>query len=297
MRSVRLRAFAKINLGLRVLGRRPDGYHEIRTIYQTITLADRLEVSISARPASIRIEVDDPAVAGGRENLVYQACERWRRTRGFRGAVRVELRKRIPPGSGLGGASSDAAAVILGLERLSGDRLSSEARFRVAATLGSDVSFFLMGGRALGCGRGEEVYPLPDLPKRPCLIVFPGLNQSTREAYQALDCRLTAAAQARSIDSFGVWSQFPTESWGSAENDFEDVAFAKWPKLRSLKRQLLRAGAETASLSGSGSAIYAIWETARQLSSARRLVPAGWRLFAVRTLPRSEYRRRLFDAS
>jgi 4-diphosphocytidyl-2-C-methyl-D-erythritol kinase len=297
MPAVRLRAFAKINLGLRVLGRRPDDYHEIRTIYQTVTLADRLQVSVLPRSAGISVEVDDPAVPGGRGNLVYRACERWRQASGFRGGVQVKLEKRIPAGSGLGGASSDAAAALWGLEHLTGDRLSPVARFSLAAGLGSDVPFFLVGGRALGCGRGEEVYPLPDLPRRPCLVIFPGFSQSTREAYQDLDCQLTAAARPRSIDSFGVWSQFPNEGWGPAENDFEKVVFAKWPKLRSLRQQLLRAGAETASLSGSGSAIYAIWDTARQLSAARRLVPPGWRAFAVRTLPRSEYRRRLFDAS
>lgn len=297
MPAVRLHAFAKVNLGLRVLGRRPDGYHEIRTLYQTVTLADRLQVSILPRSAGISVEVNDPAVPGGRENLVYRACERWRRARGFPGGVRVKLEKRIPTGSGLGGASSDAAAALLGLERLTGDKLSEAARFRLAAALGSDVPFFLVGGRALGCSRGEEVYALPDLPTRPCLVIFPGFAQSTREAYRDLDCQLTAGSRPRSIDTFGVWSQFPIEGWGPAENGFEEVVFAKWPKLRKVKRQLLLAGAETASLSGSGSAVYAIWETARQLSAARRLLPAEWQSFAVRTLPRSEYRRRLFDAS
>jgi len=297
MPSVRLRAFAKINLGLRILGRRPDGYHEIRTIYQTVTLADRLQVSILPRSTGIQVEADDPAVPGGRENLVYWACERWRRARNFRGGVRVKLEKKIPAGSGLGGASSDAAAALLGLEHLTGDKLSPAARFKLAVALGSDVPFFLVGGRALGCGRGEEVYPLADLPRSRCLVVFPGVGQFTREAYRDLDCQLTGRARARSIDTFGVWSQFPIEGWGPAENGFEDVVFAKWPKLRSLKQQLLRAGAETASLSGSGSAIYAIWDNARRLNAARRLVPPGWRTFVVCTLPRSEYRRRLFDAS
>jgi 4-diphosphocytidyl-2-C-methyl-D-erythritol kinase len=209
----------------------------------------------------------------------------------------VKLEKEIPAGSGLGGASSDAAATLLGLERLTGDRLSSAARLRLAAALGSDVPFFLVGGLALGCGRGEEVYALPDPPKRPCLVVVPEFRQSTREAYQELDSQLTARARPRSIDSFGVWSQFPKENWGPAENDFETVVFAKWPKLRSLKQQLLRAGAEIASLSGSGSAIYAIWDSDRQLNAARSLVPPEWRSFAVRTLPRSEYWRRLFETS
>jgi 4-diphosphocytidyl-2-C-methyl-D-erythritol kinase len=289
-------AFAKINLGLRVLGRRPDGYHEIRTIYHTVTLADHLEVSIRTRSTGTVVDTDDPTIPGGRENLVYRACERWRRARKFRGGIRVELRKKIPAGSGLGGASSDAAATLLALERLTGERLAPVSRFELAAQLGSDVPFFLLGGRALGCGRGEEVYALPDLPPRLCLVIFPGSAQSTREAYQAAGLRLTERARPRSIYSFGRGPQWPRDSWGPAENDFEAVVFVKWPELRRLKRRLLRAGAETASLTGSGSAVYAILDSARKLADACESVPAGWRSFAARTLPRAEYWRRLFKA-
>lgn len=291
MGALRLPAFAKINLGLRILGRRPDGYHEIRTVYQVISLADYLQVSLAVRPGEIEVEADAADVPAGPANLVYKACDRWREARRTRRGIHVAIRKTIPAGSGLGGASSDAAAAIVALERLAGDRLSLSARLEIAAGLGSDVPFFLFGGRALGCGRGEEVYPLPDLPARNCLVVFPGFPQSTREAYDAVDSQLTAERSGRNIYSFGKWPHFPWEDWEAAENDFESVVFAKWPELSRLKRQLLRAGAEMASLTGSGTAVYAIFSSARKLASERRLLPPGWCSFAARTVSRAEFKR------
>ncbi len=298
--SVRLRAFAKINLGLKILGRRPDGYHEIRTVYQTVSLHDRVEVVLRRRGHGVVVDCDDPGVPSGRRNLVHQACELWRRARGFSGGIQVHVEKRIPPGSGLGGGSSDAAATLLGLERLSGDRMDYAARWKLAVRLGSDVPLFLLGGRVLGCGRGEEVYPLCDLPRRHGLVVFPGFGVSTAEAYRAASgrtaasLRLTKQRPGSSISCFGAWSRFSLEDWGSAENDFEQSVFAKWPELAFLKRQLIRAGAEVASLTGSGSAVYAVFGSIRKLVRASKIVPAGWQTFRVRTLSRSEYGRLLF---
>jgi 4-diphosphocytidyl-2-C-methyl-D-erythritol kinase len=288
--TIRVRAYAKINLGLKVVAKRPDGYHEIRTIYQAVSLADRMEISL-ARRRGILLECDDPAIPTDRTNLVHQAAELWKRAQRFRGGIQVRLFKRIPAGSGLGGASSDAAATLLGLERLTGDRLSGPMRFRLAARLGSDVPFFLWGGRCLGTGRGEEVYPLWDLPRRHCLIVFPGFTVSTSAAYREVGRRLglTESRGGPRIWSFGARPHFSLESWGPAENDFEEVVFARWPELARLKRQLIRAGAETASLTGSGSAVFALFDSARSLTRAARLIPRGWKPYSTRTLSRAEY--------
>ena len=291
--SVRLRAFAKINLGLKLLRKRPDGYHEIRTVYQTIAFHDRLEVTLRRAGKGVVVECDRPLLSG-RRNLVHQACELWRRARKFSGEIRVNLKKRIPLGSGLGGASSDAAAALLGLERLTGDGMDLASRWELAARLGSDVPLFLLGGRVLGCGRGEEVYPLRDLPRRHCLVVFPGFGVSTAEAYHEASLRLTKQHRASSIASFGAWPQFSLEGWGPAENDFEVVVFARWPELARLKGRLIQAGAEVASLTGSGSAVYAVFESTRNLARALKIIPAGWQVFLSRTLARSEYRRLLF---
>ncbi len=293
--SIGLRAFAKINLGLKILGKRPDGYHEIRTLYQTVELHDRLVLTLLPGPNGIRVECRDPGVPSGRDNLVFRACELWRRARRFKGRIEVRLEKQIPAGSGLGGASSDAAATLAGLELLSGNQLDVRARFKLAARLGSDVPLFLWGGRVLGCGRGEEVYPLTDLPRRLCLVLFPGFGVPTAEAYREAGLRLTKSNKARNLDPFGVWSHVPLENWGPAENDFEQVVFAKWPELAKLKGQLIRAGAETASLTGSGSALYGIFDSAPRLLRALKSLPAGWQAFRTRTLPRSEFRQRLVE--
>jgi len=296
--SIRLRAFAKINLGLKIVGKRPDGYHEIRTVFQTVGLCDRLEIFLSRGRGGIVVECNDTTIPAGRGNLVYRACEIWKRARGFRGTIRVLLAKRIPAGAGLGGASSDAAAALLGLERLTGDRTGPAERFRLAARLGSDVPFFLWGGRALGIGRGEEIYPLPDSPRRHCLIVFPGFSVSTAEAYHEAgryaSRRLTESSKAPKIKHLGARPPFPLEQGEPAENDFERVVFARWPELARLKRQLVRAGAETASLTGSGSAVFALFDSAQQLARATQFVPVGWQTFRTRTLPRRAYQRRLF---
>jgi 4-diphosphocytidyl-2-C-methyl-D-erythritol kinase len=292
-KSIRLRAFAKINLGLKLLAKRPDGFHEIRTIYQTIALHDRLEISLSRAGEGIRVECDNPEIPSGGENLVYRACDLWRRATGFRGRVRARLEKMIPAGSGLGGASSDAAATLEGLERLTGEKLPRRQQFSLAAQLGSDVPLFLLGGRVLGCGRGEEVYPLPDLPPRQCLVVFPGFPISTAEAYREAGWRLTSQGKLRSIKDVGAWPQFPLLHWEPAENDFEPVVFARWPELARVKRLLIRAGAEIASLTGSGSALYSVFESTRPLLHALKLIPEGWLKFRSRTLSRAEYGRRL----
>jgi 4-diphosphocytidyl-2-C-methyl-D-erythritol kinase len=291
--SVTLHAFAKINLGLRILGKRSDGYHEIRTLYQTVDLHDDLEVELLPGQDGVHVDCEDPAVPSGRGNLVYQACQLWKRAQRFKGRIDVRLKKQVPPGSGLGGASSDAAATLVGLEYLGGNRLDFETRLRFAARLGSDVPFFFLGGRVLGCGRGEEVYPLGDLPSRHCLVVFPGFRVSTAEAYRQAGLRLTKQREPRNISTFGVWSRVPLQTWGPAENDFEQVVFAKWPELGKLKRQLIRAGAETALLTGSGSAVYAIFDSAPKLLRASKSIPARWQAFRTRTLPRAEYQRRL----
>lgn len=290
--SIRVRAHAKINTGLKILGTRSDGYHELRTVYQTISLHDTLKVSLATEPG-IQVESNDASLPQGRGNLVYDACRLWRRARKYKGGIRVSLFKAIPAGAGLGGGSSDAAMVLLSLDRLAGYRRDPPAWLRESARLGSDVPLFLLGGRVLGCGRGEEVYPLQDLPPRHCLVAHPGFAVSTAAAFAAFD-RLTARPDTGNINRFGVWSQFPLQGWGPAENDFERFVFAKWPELARVKDQFIRAGAEIVSLSGSGSALYAIFASARHLRQAAGCVPSGWSVFVTRTLSRAEYARRIF---
>jgi 4-diphosphocytidyl-2-C-methyl-D-erythritol kinase len=296
-RRARVKAFAKINLELRVLHKRPDGYHELRTVYQTISLADDLEISFrKARRSRVEVACDVDIA----DNLAGRAAELALEAMRVRGEVGIRLQKRIPMGAGLGGGSSDAAAVLLALPVLAGRPLRLEELLALAGRLGSDVPFFLLGGTALGVGRGEEVYPLPDAGRAKGLLVAPDVHVSTAEAYRALGRELTTAPQGNIISSFQscVWDQ-----WAGAPasgktpggiNDFETVVFARHPRLRRLRQELARLGAERALMSGSGSALYGIFRTRKQIEAARaslgreRLIPFA---FVSRAAYRSVWRR------
>lgn len=271
-RRVLVEAFAKINLGLKVLHRRPDGYHELRTVYQTISLADRLAIQFApARRTCLRL-VSEPEIPG---NLVLRAAQLALSAMRTAGEVELHLKKRIPMGAGLGGGSSDAAAVLLALPALAGRKLGMETLLRLAAELGSDVPLFLLGGTTLGVGRGSEVYPLPDLPRSRGLLVAPDVQIPTAEAYRALGRGLTNAAAVNKINSFQsfVWSAGVGVSAGVspalAGNDFEAVVFRQHPQLRAIKTRLRKLGASPVLLTGSGAAVYGIFQSREQVRAAR----------------------------
>jgi 4-diphosphocytidyl-2-C-methyl-D-erythritol kinase len=189
MSEVRLRAFAKVNLRLDVIGRRADGYHELRTIFQTISLHDTLRLDWN-RGGGIELEVEGNAALASepaRSNLVYRALAAMRSELGIRRGLRARLQKSIPAGRGLGGGSSDAAAALLGVLRLTGRKIELGRLVEIASHLGSDVPFFLFGGRAAGLGRGEQILPLPDGPRLGVLVVSPRtISVPTRDAYSWL---------------------------------------------------------------------------------------------------------------
>jgi 4-diphosphocytidyl-2-C-methyl-D-erythritol kinase len=261
MREIRIPAFAKVNLRLDILGKRPDGYHELRTIFQAISLRDELHLRGSrARAISLKICGDEAlARAPVRGNLVYQAVSALRAELQVRSGVEIELRKRIPAGRGLGGGSSDAAAALLGYLRLMKRTLPTGRLMEIAAKLGADVPFFLFGGRALGISKGDEIYPLPDVAKQFLLIVSPrDVHVPTADAYRWLQARrLTKSAAPPKL------FEFCAQSWSalgsSLSNDFERSVFARYPRLGEIKRVLLRQGATEASLAGSGSAVFGVF--------------------------------------
>ncbi len=187
MPDVRIPAFAKINLRLDILGKRTDGFHELRTIFQTISLHDDLRLRPSrSQEISLTVEGNQPLSAEPPEkNLVYRAVDALRRELKIRAGVRIELKKSIPAGRGLGGGSSDAAAALLGYLRLTKKRLPAARLLEIASSLGADVPFFLLGGRALGVNKGDEIYPLPDIPKLQILVVSPKGELLQRGAAEA----------------------------------------------------------------------------------------------------------------
>jgi 4-diphosphocytidyl-2-C-methyl-D-erythritol kinase len=284
-RLARVRALAKINLDLRVLGKRADGYHELRTIFQTVSLADTLDIAFTpARTTSIELE----DAAGIADNLVVRAARIAMDAMRATGRIAMRLQKRIPMGAGLGGGSSDAAAVLLALPVLAGRPLPVETLCALGQQLGSDVPFFLLGGTAVGIGRGTELFPLPDAPRRAGVIVAPGVHVSTAEAYAALSPRLTIELQENKIFSFQSHTWSVLEGRAGA-NDFEAVVLERESRLATLKQRLVRAGAAPAMMTGSGSALFGLFRD--RAEAARALGRLGdEKAFAISLVSRSRYR-------
>jgi 4-diphosphocytidyl-2-C-methyl-D-erythritol kinase len=285
-----LPAFAKINLDLRVLGVRGDGFHDLKTIFQSLALHD--DVTLTKRRGPFAIECDDPKIPTDPRNLVWKAASLLWRTAGTRRGdvprdVVVGLRKRIPAAAGLGGGSADAAAALLGLTRLWELDVDTPTLSRLVAGIGSDVPFFLVGGTALGLGRGEDLYPLVDLPRTHVVIVKPQFGVSTVEAYGWYDNeprhKRREPARKRFPEQWPDWSR-------SLRNDLEPAVVRHHPAIGGIKQALVDAGAVYAAMSGSGSAVFGLFE---RPDAARRtaadLARPGWRVLSTRTLSRPEY--------
>ncbi|HWX91071.1 MAG TPA: hypothetical protein VNY29_00450 [Terriglobales bacterium] len=189
---VTVRSFAKINLGLYLGATRPDGFHELRTVYQTIGLHDVIRVEL-VRGSGIEIRCADPRVPTDASNTCYRIVERGMAVLKAKGRVILEIEKRLPVQGGLGGASSNAVAALIALERTVGKELPGPEKLELAAEVGSDLPLFLVGGTILGVGRGEEVYPLPDLPATPCVIATPEIGVSTPKAFAEWDAVMSKA--------------------------------------------------------------------------------------------------------
>jgi 4-diphosphocytidyl-2-C-methyl-D-erythritol kinase len=295
MRSVSIEAFAKINLALRVLGKRADGFHEVRTVLQTIDLSDRIVCATRRGPFRLRCRAD--GVPEDRTNLVWRAAEALWRTDGRSGDprdVEIVVRKRIPSRAGLGGASSNAAATLVALTRLWNLDMSYQALAHVAAMLGSDVPFFLWGGAALGLGRGDEIYPLADLPRWWALVVTPPFGISTADAYgwsdQELERGATAGAASTDPRLSGTW----LDRLPMLGNDLELPVARRHPEIAHMVAALGQQGARLAAMSGSGSAIFGLFASgpaARAAQTRLRLAPS-WKGQIARLLPRDQFVRR-----
>lgn len=265
-KAIHLRAHAKINWTLEVLGKRDDGFHEVDTLMQTVSLHDELWIE-PRRRADCVIECSSDAVPTDRTNLIWKAWDLMRREFPDRvGGIHVELLKRIPAGAGLGGGSSDAAATLIGINRLFELRLRKTKLAELAARLGSDVPFFIYGGLARAQGRGEIITPIPSrLARIPLVIVYPGFPSPTAKAYQALgapSCIKKAggptatnlAAKAAQRGNFPGLLKNLT-------NSFDSVLTGKNARYGLLKKRMAQASLERIMLSGSGSACFGVAKT------------------------------------
>jgi 4-diphosphocytidyl-2-C-methyl-D-erythritol kinase len=285
--SLVVRSYAKINWTLDVLYRRQDGYHEIRTLYQTVSLFDRLELAVS--PEAISVKCDDPRVPGDESNLVHRAAAALKQASGVRAGASVRIEKHIPVGGGLGGGSSNAAAALMGLCRLWELDAGFGLLFEIAAGIGSDVPFFLIGGTALGAGRGEEIYPVASVNCDTLLLANPGTSVATGGAYHGLK-RLTTADSARIIPftllaANGI-RKLPLE----VRNDLEESVLVTNPEIDQIKRRLMALGARQAMMSGSGASVFGVFENSAEVRSAEKeLKSDGIWCEHVVTLDRAEY--------
>jgi 4-diphosphocytidyl-2-C-methyl-D-erythritol kinase len=301
-------SFAKINWMLEVLGPRPDGYHEIRTVLQTIELTDVLH--LERTDGEIEVACAHPQVPGGPANLVFRAAERLRRAKGVTAGVRIRIEKRIPVAAGLGGGSSNAAVALLALASLWGVALEVEERLRLGRELGADVPFFFIGGTALGLGRGDEVYPLPEVRADALLLLNPGFPVSTAWAYGRLTKRATpgnisvcSRAWHRAVQAqhAGGRSGGGAGTWPLTEivvgNDFEALVREQHPELARGLAILRECGAQVVGVSGSGPTIFGVFENEREMGRAESAVATlGWWRVRTRTVDRSEYWARLTAA-
>jgi len=328
-----VRSFAKINIGLCIGTRRGDGFHELRTVYQTIDLHDRVTVAVS-EGEGIELRCAAPGVPCDQTNTCWRLTERAMTQLGVKRHVRINIEKRLPIRGGLGGASSNAVAALLALEREVRREIPVSDRLRLAAEVGSDLPLFLIGGTVLGVGRGEEVYPLPEPPSSFCVLATPRVAVSTPQAFADWDnlpaaTKLTVPAPSDRINLFSSavflglqdlcsrpneagrsTSGVPaSEGGGRAEtllldlvrtgiaNDFESVVFPQHPELAQVKSVLAGEGAFHASLSGSGSAVYGLFasrETAEK--AAVKLRAQSVPVHVTRTVGRKEYWQQLLVA-
>ena len=329
--SIAIRSFAKINLGLKIGAPRADGFHELRTIYQTIALHDVVRVEVKAGEG-IEIRCGDPRVPCDASNTCYKIAERLLRMVDRRSKVLIEIEKQLPVQGGMGAASSNAVAAMFGLERALGVSLTQQDKLRIAAEVGSDLPLFLIGGTVLGVDRGQDVYALRDLPDTAVVVVTPPAGVSTPKAFAQWDA-LMASEDALTVNAHAgtmierdqadsAWLSERLLSWAvpaegpasgvpaaggdraetplldlvrtGIENDFERVVFPQYPELREVKSVLQREGARYASLSGSGSTVYGLFaSTDDAQAAAARMRAAGHAAVETRTVARAEYGKQL----
>ena len=274
------RAFAKINLHLEVLRRRPDGYHDLETLMQSVELHDSLH--FVPRPSGLSLLCDTPGVPADETNLCMQAARALLRAVGLeeppRG-VRIDLYKSIPVASGFAGGSADAAATLVALDELWGLGLGTDRLLAIAAGVGSDVAFCLRGGTALVRGRGDVLTPLSPLRKTTFLLVFPGVPVSTAWAYEHLAMGLTRRSPTLSMDRLKtILARYP-DGAQDLYNRLEDAVCPAYPVVNEIITRLLRYGATVALMSGSGSGVFGAFKTARAAEEARlRMARTDWRM-------------------
>lgn len=279
--SSQITAFAKVNLFLEITGKRPDGYHTLSTIFQTISFGDELTAK---RAESLTLTCSEPSLPTDERNLAMRAAVRLRDLLGETRGAALGLKKVVPMGAGLGGGSSDAAAVLQGLSKLWRRQPSDTQLHSMASQLGADVPFFLKGGTCFAGGIGDELRALPHLPKTWLVLVFPGFGVATKDAYARV--RLPFVNPRSASKMIALLKKGRPAAWaGELFNRFEELVFPDHPQLPKLKQTLRDAGAVGALMSGSGSSVFGVVESQAQgrkvLAAVRKRYPQSWLVHTV----------------
>lgn len=279
---MKIRSFAKLNLGLEVVRKRSDGYHDIKTLFQWISLHDILE--FREHPTEIRLRGNDPSVPWDEKNLVFKAAKLLRDRCGVSRGVEISVGKNIPPGRGLGGGSSNAAATLLALNKVWGLGLSPRDLGEAGSKLGADVPYFFEGGLCLGEERGDRLVRLPDLPRLSCVLVLPAFPVSTAWIYtNLLPSSLTSEIKDSRISRF-----LETREFGFLENRLEDTIFSFFPQLKEFKSLFRNQGAELSLVTGTGSAVFGLFRDFGKAEKSFAEMKRRARAVLVETLPREQ---------
>ncbi len=285
-----LPSFAKINWFLRVLGKRPDGFHELCTVFQTVSLHDNLTFS---KHNEIVLICEDKKIPTDEKNLIIKAALELKQKFNIKSGAKIHLEKRIPAPGGLGGGSSNAATTFFGLIKLWRIEIDFAELLETGKKIGSDVPFFFFGGTALGTGRGTKILPLDDFTENHLLIVTPNVNVSTAEAFARLSVpHLTNKSPKSILQICRNEAQTLNLQHSLLINDFESSVFKIEPEIERVKEKLLELRAKHTLLSGSGASVFAIFESRSRLQFAfdELKTKQTWRKFVVRTISRREYR-------
>jgi len=284
---MRIKSFAKINLGLEVLSKRDDGYHNIRTLFQSISLHDEIEIEISSS-GPIVLRGTDRSISWGRDNLVYKAAYIMKEQSMTDKGINIRVVKNIPAGAGLGGGSSNAAVTLLTLNKMLGLYLKKEELMEFGRGLGADVPYFMEGGLCVGAGRGDKISVIDDLPTFYCMLVFEGTPIPTKLIYSSSPKSLTSKGKDSKIIEF-----LNTRGLGGLENDLEETVFHLYPQIKEVKSHISKMGAVLSLVSGTGSAVFGLFERKDKAEAAWESVKKVYSGVLAETLDREKYWSRL----
>ncbi|HSK70695.1 MAG TPA: 4-(cytidine 5'-diphospho)-2-C-methyl-D-erythritol kinase [Pyrinomonadaceae bacterium] len=295
--QLKLPSFAKINLHLRVLGKRDDGFHELCTVFQTVSLNDTL---IFKKSKDLILDCNFPKFPTDERNLIIKAAKILQERFDVKKGARIYLRKKIPAPGGLGGGSSNAATTLLALAKLWEIEIGFAEFLEIGKQIGSDVPFFFFGGTALGAGRGTEIFPLPEREEKFILIITPKVNVSTAEAFSRLNAPRLTNQESKSILQICL-REAETLNWRQYDlkNDFEASVFKIEPEIERVKERLFSLGANRALMTGSGASVFGIFDSEETRQTAIKAIEneRNWRKFAVATVSRAQYREALYPCS